>query len=58
MLKFASLICGLALAGRLCAQATFWVNRQNQRADELGVAVDASGKILDDLVAFLAPNNG
>jgi len=32
---------------------TFWVNRQNQPAEELGVAPDAIGGNLNDLVAFL-----
>jgi 2-haloacid dehalogenase len=32
---------------------TFWVNRQNQAAEELGVAPDATGGSLDDLTAFL-----
>ncbi len=32
---------------------TFWVNRQNQPAEELGVTADASGGNLNDLVAFL-----
>jgi 2-haloacid dehalogenase len=32
---------------------TFWVNRQNQPAEELGVAPDANGGNLNDLVAFL-----
>lgn len=31
---------------------TFWVNRQNQPAEELGVVPDASGKNLNDLIAF------
>jgi 2-haloacid dehalogenase len=34
---------------------TFWVNRQNQPAEELGVAPDANGETLNDLVAFLVP---
>lgn len=33
---------------------TFWVNRQNQPAEELGVTLDATGGNLNDLVAFLA----
>jgi 2-haloacid dehalogenase len=33
---------------------TFWVNRQNQPVEELGVNADASGGDLNDLVAFLA----
>jgi 2-haloacid dehalogenase len=32
---------------------TFWVNRQNQPAEELGIAPDAIGGSLNDLVAFL-----
>ena len=32
---------------------TYWVNRQNQPAEELGVAPDATGGNLNDLVAFL-----
>jgi 2-haloacid dehalogenase len=32
---------------------TFWVNRQNQPAEELGAAPDAVGGNLNDLVAFL-----
>jgi len=32
---------------------TFWVNRQNQPAEELGVVPDAVGGNLNDLVAFL-----
>ena len=37
---------------------TFWVNRQNQPAEQLGVAADASGSTLQDLVAFVMSNNG
>ena len=33
---------------------TFWVNRQSQPAEELGVIPDANGGNLKDLVAFLA----
>jgi hypothetical protein len=32
---------------------TFWVNRQNQPAEQLGVASDATGGNLNDLAAFL-----
>jgi len=32
---------------------TFWVNRQNQPAEELGLAPDGSGENLNDLVAYL-----
>jgi 2-haloacid dehalogenase len=32
---------------------TFWVNRQNQPGEELGVAVDANGGNLNDLVSFV-----
>jgi 2-haloacid dehalogenase len=32
---------------------TFWVNRQNQPAEELGIAPDAIGGNMNDLVAFL-----
>jgi len=32
---------------------TFWVNRQNQLAEELGVTPDAGGITLDDLVSFV-----
>jgi 2-haloacid dehalogenase len=32
---------------------TFWVNRQNQTIEELGVRPDASGGSLNDLVAFV-----
>lgn len=32
---------------------TFWVNRQNQPAEQLGVAPDATGGNLNDLAAFL-----
>lgn len=32
---------------------TFWVNRQNQPAEELGVVPDANGGDLNDLVAFM-----
>jgi 2-haloacid dehalogenase len=32
---------------------TFWVNRQNQPVEELGVTVDANGRNLNDLVAFV-----
>jgi 2-haloacid dehalogenase len=32
---------------------TFWVNRQNQPAEELGVTPDASGVTLDELVRFV-----
>jgi 2-haloacid dehalogenase len=31
---------------------TFWVNRQDQPSEELGVTLDANGGNLDDLVAF------
>jgi 2-haloacid dehalogenase len=33
---------------------TFWVNRQNQPAEELGVTADYSGATLDDLVRCLS----
>jgi 2-haloacid dehalogenase len=33
---------------------TFWVNRQNQPREELGVAPDGSGANLNDLVAFVS----
>jgi 2-haloacid dehalogenase len=33
--------------------AAFWVNRQNQPAEELGVTPDAGGTTLDDLVSFV-----
>jgi 2-haloacid dehalogenase len=33
---------------------TFWVNRQNQPAEELGFLPDSSGGTLDDLVQYLA----
>jgi 2-haloacid dehalogenase len=33
---------------------TFWVNRQNQPGEELGVTLDAIGGNLNDLVAFVA----
>ena len=32
---------------------TFWVNRQNQPGEELGVTLDGIGQNLDDLVAFV-----
>jgi 2-haloacid dehalogenase len=32
---------------------TFWVNRQKQPAEELGVMADSSGESLDDLVRFV-----
>jgi len=32
---------------------TFWVNRQNQPAEELGVTPDAGGVALDDLLSFV-----
>ena len=32
---------------------TFWVNRQNQPAEELSVMADASGQTLDDLVRYV-----
>uniref|UniRef100_Q01W84 Haloacid dehalogenase, type II n=1 Tax=Solibacter usitatus (strain Ellin6076) TaxID=234267 RepID=Q01W84_SOLUE len=32
---------------------TFWVNRQNQPAEELGAAPDGSGRTMDDLTAWL-----
>jgi 2-haloacid dehalogenase len=34
---------------------TFWVNRQNQPAEELGAAPDANGGNLNDVVDFLVP---
>jgi 2-haloacid dehalogenase len=33
---------------------TFWVNRQNQPAEELDVVADHSGETLDDLVSYLS----
>lgn len=33
---------------------TFWVNRQNQPAEELGVVADASGTTLHELVEFVS----
>jgi len=32
---------------------TFWVNRQNQPGEELGVTLDAIGGNLNDLVSFV-----
>ena len=32
---------------------TFWINRQNQSGEELGVRPDATGEDLNDLVAFV-----
>jgi 2-haloacid dehalogenase len=32
---------------------TYWVNRQNQPAEELGVALHATGTTLTELVAYL-----
>lgn len=32
---------------------TFWVNRQNQPAEELGFMADHSGRTLDDLVHYI-----
>ena len=32
---------------------TFWVNRQNQPVEELGVTPDATGATLDDLVSYV-----
>jgi 2-haloacid dehalogenase len=32
---------------------TFWVNRQNQPAEELGVTPEATGRTLDDLVRYV-----
>jgi 2-haloacid dehalogenase len=32
---------------------TFWVNRQNQPAEELGFMADHSGTALDDLVHYI-----
>jgi 2-haloacid dehalogenase len=32
---------------------TFWVNRQNQPTEQLGVVADAGGRTLDDLVEWL-----
>jgi len=32
---------------------TFWVNRQNSPAEELGVTADSSGPTLDDLVRYI-----
>jgi 2-haloacid dehalogenase len=42
-----------AAGAKLFGYPTFWVNRQNQPAEELGAAPDASGGNLNDLVAFL-----
>ena len=42
-----------AAGARSFGYPTFWVNRQNQPAEELGVVPDAVGGNLNDLVAFL-----
>ena len=34
---------------------TFWVNRQNQPPEELGVSADCVGQTLDDLVRYVTP---
>lgn len=43
-----------AAGAKLFGYPTFWVNRQNQPAEELGVTLDAIGGNLNDLVAFVA----
>jgi 2-haloacid dehalogenase len=42
-----------AVGAKAFGYPTFWVNRQNQPAEELGVAVDANGGNLNDLVTFV-----
>jgi 2-haloacid dehalogenase len=42
-----------AAGARAFGYRTFWVNRLKQPAEELGVAPDAIGTTLDDLVAYL-----
>jgi 2-haloacid dehalogenase len=43
-----------AAGARSFGYPTFWVNRQSQPAEELGVNPDSSGGNLNDLVAYLA----
>jgi 2-haloacid dehalogenase len=42
-----------AVGAKSFGYPTFWVNRQNQPGEELGVAPDATGANLNDLVEFL-----
>jgi len=42
-----------AAGARAFGYPTFWVNRQNQPAEELGVMADGSGSNLDDLVHYI-----
>jgi 2-haloacid dehalogenase len=43
-----------AAGARAFGFPTFWVNRQKQPAEELGVTADAEGMTLNDLVRFIA----
>ena len=42
-----------AVGAKSFGYPTFWVNRQNQPAEELGAVPDANGGNLNDLVEFL-----
>jgi len=42
-----------AAGARTFGYPTFWVNRQNQPPEELGVSADATGKTLQDLVRYI-----
>jgi 2-haloacid dehalogenase len=42
-----------AAGGKSFGYPTFWVNRQNQPTEELGVALDGEGRTLNDLVAYV-----
>lgn len=42
-----------AAGARRFGYRTFWVNRQSQAVEELGVAPDAAGSALDDLVRYV-----
>ena len=42
-----------AVGAKSFGYPTFWVNRQNQPSEELGVTLHANGRNLNDLVAFV-----
>jgi 2-haloacid dehalogenase len=43
-----------AAGAKLFGYPTYWLNRQNSPAEELGVSPDGSGDTLMDLMKFLA----
>jgi 2-haloacid dehalogenase len=50
---FAAFAAWDAAGAKSFGYPTFWVNRQNQPGEELGVTLDANGRNLDDLAAFV-----